>query len=88
MNWGCTEYIDRIEILESGELFLGIAGKSDPRVKGFKSTKLIEWTPSQWFFDMVEMVRTGVGVDLILCDSIQWKGISDPEKAALGHAKP
>ena len=101
MSWDKTEteYIDRIEILDSGELFLGIEGEGkgmyqyvyreaagvywEPTLKGFKSTELKNWTPSQWFFHMVDIVSEGVGVSLVLRDSIQWKGISDLDKAAI-----
>lgn len=99
MHWGETEYINRIEILDTGELFLGLEGQGkgmyqyvyreaagvywDPTLKGFKSTELREWTPSQWFVHMVEIVRIGVGVRLVLRDAIQWNGISESEKAAI-----
>ena len=99
MDWGRTEYIDRIEILESGELFLGIESDGDPdyqyvyreaagvywnpTLKGFRSTELKEWSPAQWFVHMTDIVRTGVGVNLVLRDSIQWKGLSDSEVRAI-----
>ena len=103
MSWDKTEYINRIEILDSGELFLGIESQGkgryqyvyregagvywEPTLKGFKSTELKDWTPSQWFFHMVDIVRIGVGVSLVLRESIQWKGISDLDKAAILAAK-
>jgi hypothetical protein len=103
MSWGETEYIDRIEILDTGEFFLGLEGEGkpdyqfvyreasgvywEPILKGFKSTALKEWRPSEWFSHMVDIVRIGVGVELVLCDSIQWRGISEEEKALIeSHA--
>ncbi|MDM7921189.1 MAG: hypothetical protein QUS14_02725 [Pyrinomonadaceae bacterium] len=96
MSWDKTEYINRIEILDSGELFLGIESEGnemyqyvyreaagvywDPILKGFKSTDLKDWTPSKWFFHIVEIAQIGVGVNLILRDSIRWKGIPDLDK--------
>ena len=103
MNWGETQYIDRIEMLDTGELFLGIANKGDadyqyvyretagvywdPSLNGFKSTQLKEWTSLQWFLHMVEIIRQGVGVRLLLLDTVQWRGISDLEKAAIEGAR-
>ncbi len=103
MSWGETEYINRIEILDSGELFLGLEGQGkaeyqyvyreaagvywEATLKGFRSTELKEWTPSQWFLHMIDIFRMGVGVELVLRDSIQWKGITDQDKAAIeSHA--
>lgn len=99
MWWDRTEYINRIEILDSGELFLGIEGEGkgmyqyvyregagvywEPTLKGFKSTELKNWTPSQWFFHIVDIAREGVGVSLVLREPIKWKGISDLDKAAI-----
>jgi hypothetical protein len=99
MNWGKTEYINRIFLLETGELFVGIAGDGnsyyqfvyreaagvywDPTLKGFKSTELKGWTPSQWFAHIVHIVRMGIGVQLAFCDPIEWNGISVHEKAAI-----
>jgi hypothetical protein len=93
------EYINRIEILDSGELFLGIEGEGkamyqyiyreaagvcwEPTLKGFKSTELKDWSPSQWFFHIVAIARMGIGVSLVLRESIQWKGLSDQEMAAI-----
>ncbi len=99
MNWYETEYINRVGLLDTGELFIGIDGNGntdyqyvyreaagvywDPTLKGFKSTELKEWTPSQWFVHMVEIVRQAVGVRLAMLDSVHWRGISEQEKAAI-----
>ena len=60
----------------------------DPKLKGFKSTELKDWTPSKWFVRIIEIARIGVGVDLILRDSIRWNGISDLEKETILATKP
>jgi len=52
----------------------------DPTLKGFKSTELKDWTPPKWFLHIIAIARSGVGVDLILRDSIRWKNISDLDK--------
>lgn len=96
MGWGGTETIDRIEILDSGELFLGLDGKGkseyqyvyreaagvywDPDRRGFKSTELKEWKPSDWFSHIVQIVRSGIGVELRLGESLRWNNISENEK--------
>ena len=91
-----SECVNRIEMLETGELFLGIAndGKSvyqyiyreaagvywDPKRKGFKSTELKNWTVPQWFAHIVETVQAGLRVQLFLGEEVAWKKISDSDK--------
>lgn len=103
MNWGGTEYIDRIGILDSGELFLGIESDGNPAyqyvyreaagvywdqtLKGFKSTELKEWSAAQWFVHIIDIVRTGIGANLVLRDSIQWNGISERDRATIRSMK-
>lgn len=104
MSWEKKEFINRIEILGSGELLLGIEGEGkamyqyvyreaagvywDPVLKGFKSTELKSWTPSQWYFHMIDIVRMGLGVTLIRRDSIHWNRLTDEEKAIILNSNP
>lgn len=99
MNWGANEYINRIEILDTGELFHGIEsdGKADyqfvyreaagvywdSEIKGFKSTELKDGTPSQWFAHIIGIVRTGIGINLVLRESVRWKNVADTKKAVI-----
>jgi len=96
---GGTENINRIEILPTGELFLGIDGDGhayyqyiyreavgvywEPVLKGFKSTELREWTPAQWYSHMVDIVRIGLGVELRLADKVTWRGVSDVDRTTI-----
>lgn len=79
MSLGETEYINRIQILDSGELFLGIEGEG-------KATELKDWTPSDWFFHIVDIVQMGLGVRLVLRRSVLWEGLSDKDMAIITKA--
>ena len=99
MTWGGIEYINRIEVLPTGELFLGINGDGhadyqyvyreaagvywDPVMKGFKSTELKEWTPSQWYSQIIGIVRMGLGVELRLSNKIAWKNVAEVDKTTI-----
>ncbi|MCB1755618.1 MAG: hypothetical protein KDJ38_08850 [Gammaproteobacteria bacterium] len=80
------EAIDRIEILDNGELFLGLeSGGSlayqyiyrsaagvywDQEKKGFISTPMKEWDVLKWFDQIVSTVKSELGVELSLGKSI------------------
>tara|TARA_R110002020_G_scaffold453926_3_gene669159 strand:+ start:4898 stop:5230 length:333 start_codon:yes stop_codon:yes gene_type:complete len=96
------ETINRIEVLDTGELFLGIESQGKPMYQhvyreaagvywddtkhGFKSTPIKEWTCSQWYKQIVEVVRY-IGVELVLADDVTWSGVSEDEKAEIRRAK-
>jgi hypothetical protein len=85
--------------LDDNKLFLGIASNGkweyqfvyreaanvywDPERKGFTSTEIKEWTPSQWYSHIIDVVRRGLGVELRLGDSVQWTKISNNEETAI-----
>lgn len=93
-----TEKINRIEILDSGELFVGIEGDGDPSYqyvyreaagvywdssrKGFKSTELKNWTAPQWFAHILDIVLY-VGVELEMGEKITWKDVSEADKTLM-----
>ncbi len=70
------EFINKVEVLETGELLLGFEsqGKSmyqfayreaagvywDESRNGFKSTEMKEWACHEWFRHMVKIVRSGL----------------------------
>lgn len=99
MSWAKTEYIDRIELLHTGELFLGIRGPGhagyqhvyreaagvywDADKAGFKSTELKNWTPSEWYAHMVEIVRSGLGVELVIAEKVDWKRLTESDMRAI-----
>lgn len=91
-----SEIIDRVEVLDTGELLLGLKSAGNPiyqyvyreaagvywdqNRRGFKSTPMKEWSCSQWFNQIVDIVRTGLGVELILDTNVFWFNIPDREK--------
>ncbi len=97
------ETINRIEILESGEFFLGIEGSGsasyqyiyreaagiywDPERNGFKSTKMQNWPCSQWFNHIVSVTHSGLGVELKLATNIEWSNIPESEMVKITNAK-
>ncbi|MCB5205766.1 hypothetical protein [Methylovorus mays] len=97
------ETVNRIEVLDTGEFFLGIEGKGksmyqyiyreaagvywDPALQGFKSTPMREWSCTQWYKQIVSVARSGLGVDLLLADHIDWKNVPEIDKAEIQRAK-
>ena len=82
--------------MDSGELLLGLEGKGKPMYQyiyreaagvywdetrhGFKSTELKEWSCSKWFSHIVDIVKSGLGVELQLSDNVSWEGIPEKDK--------
>lgn len=87
--------INRVEVLSTGELFLGIEGSGcsdfqhvyreaagvywDPVRVGFKSTPMKELTCSQWYLQIVAVAKSGVGVRLSLSKAAAWKNVPEQE---------
>lgn len=102
MNPGNRESIDRLEILDTGELLVGLSGVGnpayrhvyraaagvywDPTLVGFKSTPIRQWSASRWFSHIVSVVRSEIGVDLMLADSVSWGRLSETDKAEIEHS--
>lgn len=96
------ETINRIEILPSGELFLGLEGDGkgsyqyiyreghgvywEPVLKGFKSTDMKEWSASQWFTHIIKAAQD-VGIQLVLSEGVNWENISETEKTLIRMAR-
>ena len=90
------ETINRIEVLETGELFLGLESQRKPVYQyiyraavgvswdqdksGFKSTPMKERSCSQWFKRMVEAVRSELGVELKLGLDSIWQNVPEKQK--------
>ena len=90
------EIINRVEVLDTGELLLGIEGQGDPsyqyiyreaagvywdgKRKAFKSTPIREWSCSMWFAHIVKVVLAGLGVGLRLGSNVSWINIPDEQK--------
>ncbi|CAN5403098.1 hypothetical protein BH20ACI2_BH20ACI2_09010 [soil metagenome] len=85
--------------MDTGELILCIEGQGkamyqyvyreaagvywDTTLKGFKSTELKEWTPSQWYAHIVDIVLIGLGVELVLAENVSWGNVSEADKTAI-----
>lgn len=90
-----VERIRRVEVLESGELFLGLEtgdnasyqyiyreGRGiywDPDRRGFKSTELKDWTVTQWFRHILAIAHE-IGITLALSEDVSWENISEDDK--------
>ena len=85
------EIINHISITEAGELLLALesGGREryqyiyreaagvywDQQMKGFKSTRLRDWSCSQWFLHIASVVKSGLGIELNLSPDTIWKDI-------------
>ena len=90
------EIINRIEVLDTGELFLGLESQGQPVYQyiyraaagvswdqdknGFKSTPMKERSCSQWFKRMVEAVRSELGVELKFGSDVIWQNVPEQQK--------
>lgn len=90
-----SEIINRVEVLDSGELLLGIESHGKPMYQyvyreaagvywdetlhGFKSTPIKEWSCSDWFFQIVTIVKSGLGIQLQLGKDAIWLKIPDQD---------
>ena len=97
------ETINRVEVLDTGELLLGLEGQGKPLYQyvyreasgvywdenrhGFRSTPMKEWSCSQWYKKIVGVVHSGLGVELMLGDNIDWLNISEQQKTEILSCK-
>ena len=97
------ETINRIEVLDTGELLLVLESRGRPAYQfvyqeaagvywdknrhGFKSTPIREWSCSQWFKHIVDVVRSALGVDLVLSPDLTWDNIPEQQKAEIQNDK-
>jgi hypothetical protein len=93
--------INKVEVLATGELLLGLEAKGeawyqhvyrgaagvywDGDKNGFKSTPMKEMSASQWFGQIVCVVRSELGVKLVLSDQAAWCNVEDQERIAIQH---
>jgi hypothetical protein len=98
------EIIVKVEVLNTGELLLGLEGQGKPiyqnvyreaagvywdkKRNGFKSTSMKEWSCSKWYKHIVEAVRNELGVQLTLGPNVTWLNIPDHEKAEILRERP
>jgi hypothetical protein len=97
------ETINRIEVLDTGELLLVLESQGRPTYQfvyqeaagvywdknrhGFKSTPMKEWSCSQWFNHIAGVVRSALGVDLVLSPNVTWGNISEQQKTEIQSCK-
>lgn len=55
----------------------------DSENKGFKSTELKNWSPSEWFVHIKEIVRSGLGIELVMGEKVAWKNLLGSDKEAI-----
>ena len=91
-----SEIINKVEVIESGEILLGLESNGKPMYQyiyreaagvywdetlhGFKSTELKEWSCSKWFAHIVSVVKSGLGVELRLSTNASWKNVPEKDK--------
>ena len=93
------ETINRIEVFDTGELFLGLESQGQPVYQriyrgaagvywdqgrdGFKSTPMKDQPCSQWFKRMVDAVRSELGVELKLGTDVIWLNVPSQQKTEI-----
>jgi hypothetical protein len=94
-----SESIKRIEILETGEILLGLESDGNPDYQyiyretagvywdserhGFKSTPIKKWSCAEWFDHIVRVVRDGLGVELHLGGDVHWENVPPVDKDSI-----
>ena len=93
------EEISKIEILESGEMFVVLASGGKPmyqyiyreaaevywdkEIKGFKVPAPRKWSHSEWFIQIVNVSASGLGISLKLLDGTSWVNVLEQTKAKM-----
>ncbi|MBW3466627.1 hypothetical protein [Arthrospiribacter ruber] len=91
-----NETIKEIVLNDQNELLLKVTGEGnsgyqyvyreaagvywDENHKAFKSTTINEWTVSEWFIQIKDIVKLGLNVELTIDENVEWKNIPDEEK--------
>ena len=95
------ETINRVEVFDTGELFLGLESQGQPVYEyiyraaagvywdqdkiGFKSTPMKEKTCFQWFRHIVDAVRSELGVELKLGTDVIWLNVPAQQKEEIQY---
>lgn len=59
----------------------------DEKQKGFMSTELKEWTVSDWYSHIKDIVRSSLNIDLKLNDTTTWENIPENEQIKIKNAQ-
>lgn len=97
-----NETIKEIIVNDNDELLLKILGNGssmyqynyreaagvywDENQKGFKSTPIKEWTVSEWFLHIKDIVKSGLGVDLEMDENLTWNNVPGNEIIKIKNA--
>ena len=97
-----SELINKVEVTANNELLLTLESGGSPsyqhiyreaagvywdtKLKGFKSTPIKVWSCEQWFQHIVEVVKSGLNIELKLSDNVTWHGVPDEEKDRLSNS--
>lgn len=97
------ETVDRVEMLDTGELLLGLAGAGNPTFEyvyraaagvywdasmgGFKSTPMQARSASWWYSHMVAVVRSELNVELKLGNDVAWRNLSEFERDEISNLR-
>ena len=97
-----NETIKEIVVNNQNELFLKVNGEGnsgyqygcreaagvywDEVHKAFKPTTINEWTVSERFFHIKDIVKSGLDVKLTIDENVAWKNITDGEKIKINYA--
>lgn len=97
-----NETIQEIVVTDQNELLLKLIGDGKPmyqyvyreaagvywdeKRKGFKSIPMKEWTISEWFLHIMDIVKSGIGVELKIDENSTWNNISENEIIKIKNA--
>lgn len=90
------EEISRIEIMDSGEIYVALLGGGKPMyqyvyraaagvywdndAKGFKALMSGEWNQTNWFNHIVRIVASELGIALRLTETTTWVNVPEQIK--------
>ena len=99
MTGSPRELIDRVELLDTGELLIGLASAGnpgyqhvyravagvswDPSMRGFRSSPIRLWSVPQWYAHVVSIVREELGVELGLGEAVSWCKITERDRQGI-----
>lgn len=97
-----NEIINEIVVNDENKLLLKVIGKGnrmyqyiyreaagvywDENQKAFKSKPINEWTVSEWFLHIKDIVKSGLNLELTIDENVEWKNIPDEEKTKIKNA--
>lgn len=97
-----TEFVNKIVLNGNNELFLILESNGNPMYqyvyreaagvywddvqKGFKSTPIMEWTITEWYLHIKEIIKTSLNIDLILSEDLIWDNIPEVERIKIKNA--